>query len=136
MDGYQSNDDPRILPPDQMVGLKYKGEDHRAYFLVDRQESDVIVLKNRRALHAPRAASSNPLGPAFQLLAVAFIGLAPAGLGTLIFAPLALGWTVAAALRRPPDRADRIRIAVVWGIAAGLLSLAIPMSLRFLERLS
>lgn len=136
MEEDQPVEDPRELLPEQMIGLKYAGEDGRAYFLIDRSGTRLQLPKNRNLPDPSRFAASHPLDPAFQLLAAAFLGLAPAGLGTLLFAPLALLWTVFITFRRPLGRADWIRTALVWGMAAGLLSLAIPMSLRFLEHLS
>jgi hypothetical protein len=79
---------------------------------------------------------SQPLTPAFHLLAAAVVGLAPAGLGTLVLAPLAALWALVMLISRPLTRGDRRRVFVVWGVSAGLLGLAIPISALFLARLS
>jgi len=123
-------ENPKMLPTDRLIGLTYSREDLHSYFIVDRDGSTVRVPKNR----AVDARVSHPLSAAFRILAAAFLGLAPAGLGTLLLAPLAVLLTVPVLLRRPADRADRVRIAVVWGIAAGLLLPAVPLSIRFSER--
>jgi len=70
------------------------------------------------------------------LLALAFLGLAPAGLGTLVLAPLAVLWALAMLTTRSLSRSDTIRVIVVWGIAAGLLGIAIPISALLMARLS
>lgn len=131
LEGLPVMEKPRLLPPDQLTCLRYSQEDTQAYFLVDREGSLVRVPKSRALMNAV----SNPLSAAFQILAAAFLGLAPAGLGTLLLAPLAVIFTLPAVLRGPKGRAEWARIAVVWMIAAGLTALAVPLSVRFLERL-
>jgi hypothetical protein len=74
--------------------------------------------------------------PVFRLIALAFLGLAPAGLGTLVLAPLAAFWALALAVSQPFSRENTIRVAIAWALAAGLLALAIPLSKLFLARIA
>jgi hypothetical protein len=76
------------------------------------------------------------VNPVFRLLLVGFLGLAPAGLGALVLAPLAALWALAIFFTHRLDRADRIRLTVALGMAAGLLAIAIPMGRLFLARFS
>jgi hypothetical protein len=95
-----------------------------------------LTVPKNRAIPKPFIDQpSQPLTPAFHLLAAAFVGLAPAGLGTLVLAPLAALWALAMLITRPLTRDDRVRVLAVWGVSAGLLGLAIPMSALFLARL-
>jgi hypothetical protein len=67
---------------------------------------------------------------------LAFLGLAPAGLGTLVLAPLAALWALTLAISHPLSRENTIRVAVAWMLAAGLLAIAIPLSKLFLAQLA
>ncbi len=122
------------LSPDQASFLKYEGEDRQVYILSDRNGTTLRVPKNRNEAAAPRKADTDLFSPAYILLSIAFLGLAPAGLGTLIFAPLAMLWTLGIAVLRRPGRAGRIRIALVWGMAALMLLAAVPLAAEFLRR--
>ena len=125
----------RVLP-DQRQILKYEGETDLAFLVSDRNRVQLSVPKNRRVPKNLLDQSAQPLRPAFRLLALAFLGLAPAGLGTLVLAPLAALWALALAVSRPLSRENVIRIAVVWGLAAGLLAIALPLCKLFLALLS
>jgi hypothetical protein len=116
--------------------LRYEGEDDQVYILSDGGEAPLIVHKNRDTPEPSLGQRPQPLAPAFRLLGVAVLGLAPAGLCTLVLAPLAMLWAIALLLTQPLSRADRIRVLIVLGIAAALLGLAIPLSRLFLVRLS
>lgn len=116
--------------------LKYETEDDQVYVLSDGSAAPLIVPKNRNTPEPSLGQRPQPLAPAFRLLGVAFLGLAPAGLCTLVLAPLAALWAIALLLTRPLSRADRMRVLIVLGIAAALLGLAIPLSRLFLARLS
>jgi hypothetical protein len=122
------------LPPDQASFLKYEGEDRQVYILSDRTGSILRVPKNRMTTPASREADTGRFAPAYILLSAAFIGLAPAGLGTLVFAPLAMLWALGIALFRRPGRTGSKRIVVVWGLAALIMLAAIPLILEFLNR--
>jgi len=130
-----SMDDAVILTPEQSACLRYESEDEQVYFLSGRDGTRLQVPKNRKDAEFVREPSSAAFSPAYRLLVAAFLGLAPAGLGTLVFAPLAMLWTIVIVLRFPLIRADRIRFAVVWLVAAVLLALAVPLSLHFADRL-
>ena len=136
-EGYQRDDDGAMSMRLKKVSyLRYEGEDDQVYVLSDGSAAPLIVPKNRAVPETFARQRSQPLAPAFRLLIVAFLGLAPAGLGTLVLAPLAALWAIALLLTRRLSRADRIRVLVVLGVAAALLSLAIPLSRLFLARLS
>jgi hypothetical protein len=134
-EAYQRDDDG-VLRLKQVSHLKYESEDDRVYVLSDGSRVSFIVPKNRDTSEPLSDHRSQPLAPAFRLLGMAFLGLAPAGLCTLGLAPLAALWAMAVLLTRPLSRADRIRVLVVLVVAAVLLGIAIPLSRLFLARLS
>jgi hypothetical protein len=113
--------------------VKYECEYDRLYVLSD-DEAFLIVPKNRSVPRSSLFRPTHPLSLAFRLLGAAFLGLAPAGLGTLVLAPLAGAWAIGVFIARPLSRGDRVRVAVVLGIVAGLLGIAIPLSAAFLAR--
>ncbi|MGB7538156.1 MAG: hypothetical protein WBM17_06425 [Anaerolineales bacterium] len=123
-----------LLLPEQAAFLKYEGEDRQVYILSDRNGTILRVPKNRDEAPISQEADTGNFSPAYILLSAAFLGLAPAGIGTLIFAPLAMLWTLGIAVFRRPGRAGRIRIAVVWGMAALMLLAAAPLAAEFLRR--
>jgi hypothetical protein len=136
MDIDQNLNGKSILRPEETSCLKYEGEDDHFYSVIDRNGAKIRVHKNRSVVEPSPHPSMDPLTPAFRLLAAAFLGLAPAGLGTLVLAPLALLWTIWTAVRFPPDRTGWIRIGMVWILAAILLILAVPLSLQLLNRIA
>ena len=125
-----------LLTPDRTLILKYQGEDDQYFFVSGADGERLSVPKNRAVPKPFRDQPLQLLTPAFWLLAAAFVGLAPAGLGTLVLAPLAAFWALGMLITRSLTRSDRIRVLAVWVIAAGLLGLAIPISLLFRARLS
>jgi len=130
----QNNDG--LLKPEQTLVLGYEGEDDQSFLVSNLTGMQLSVPKNRNVPKPFLDQPPQPLTPAFRLLALAFLGLAPAGLGTLVFAPLAALWGLAMLITRHLTPGNRIRVIVVWGIAAILLGIAIPMSRLFLARLS
>ena len=125
-----------LLPPDQPLILKYEGEDDQSFLVTSADGTRLNFPKNRSIPQPLVDKPPKPLTPAFRLLALAFVGLAPAGLGALILAPLAVLWAVAVPITRPLKPGDKKRVIVVCGIAALLLGMAIPMSALFIARLS
>jgi hypothetical protein len=133
-DRFPDADASGILAPEQASGLTYRGEDELYYFVTDRDGARLRLPKNRSAVDISDQTPSSEFTPVFRVLLLGLIGLAPSGLGTIILAPLAMAWSAGLALRRPLSAAGRVRMAVVWLIAAGLLAIAIPMSFHFLSR--
>ncbi len=115
--------------------LTYQGEDDEYYFLADSKGKPLRIQKNRAVPESFQQVQTRPLAPVFRALAIAVLGLAPAGLGTLLVVPLAVLWTVGVILTRSLNRADRIRAAIVVGISFGLLGFAVFLGLTFLTRL-
>ena len=129
----QKNNDQ--LEPEQALILSYTGEDDQSFLVASQNEARLRVPKNRNVQKTLIERPSRELKPAFRLLALAFLGLAPAGLGTLVLAPLAALWALVIWVTHPLPRADTFRVVIVWGLAAGLLAIAIPLSRLFLARL-
>ena len=130
---FQKNNEQ--LEPERTLILRYTGEDDR-FYLVAGQDGDHLSVPKNRNVQKPLIQSSKTLTPAFRLLALAFLGLAPAGLGTLVFAPLAALWALVIWVTHPLPRSDTLRVVLVWRLAAGLLAIAIPLSRLLLARLS
>jgi hypothetical protein len=132
---YLQNIDDLHQPPQSLI-LKYEGEDDQSFFVSSSDSIRLAVPKNR-AIPVPfRDKPAKPLTPAFHLLALAFFGLAPAGLGTLILAPLAALWALIMLITRRLSPTDQKRVIIIWGIAGLLLGIAIPMSKMLLARLT
>jgi len=130
----QKNNDH--LEPERALILRYKGEDDQSFLVASQNGARLRVPKNRKVQKTLLDQPSRQLKPAFRLLALAFLGLAPAGLGTLVLAPLAALWALVIWVTHPLPRADTLRVILVWGLAAGLLAIAIPLSKLFLACLS
>ena len=124
------------IEQNQPLILNYESEDD-LYYSVAGLDGIYSRIPKNRAVPVPFLDHlSQPLTPAFRLLVLAFLGLAPAGLGTLVLAPLAALWALVILATRPLTRGDTIRVMIILGIVAGLLALAIPLSRLFLARLS
>ena len=121
-----------LFPPGEPLFLKYEGEDDRTFLVSSRAGRRVSVPKKRSVPTPFIDPAMQPLIPAYRLLVLAFVGLAPAGLFTLVLAPLAGLWALWMLLTRPLSTADTLRVVIVWGLAAGLFALAIPLSKLFL----
>jgi hypothetical protein len=122
--------------PERAFILRYENEDDRSYFVSEADGASLAVPKRREVPEAAIGQSPSPMTPVFRLLLAGFLGLAPAGLGALVLAPLAALWALAIFATRRLDRADRIRLAVALGMAAGLFAIAVPMTLLFRDRFS
>jgi hypothetical protein len=108
--------------------LEYKVENDQVYVLSNGAELSLIVPKDRDLPEHYPSKGASLVKPAFRWLGLALLGLPPAGLGTLVFAPLAV-WHVWQISRRAPlDQADRVRVAVILIVAAGLLGLALALN--------
>ena len=118
------------------IYLTYQGENDELYSVMDDNGKSLHIQKNRAVPESFHQIQARPLAPVFRVLVIAALGLAPAGLGTLFFVPLAMLWTIGIMLTRPLTKADRIRVAIAVGISIGLLSLAIFLSLTSYSKFS
>ena len=125
-----------VILPDHRLILKYEGEDELAFQVSGDNWDCLSVPKNRQVPNTLPDRTAHAFKPVFRLIALAFLGLAPAGLGTLFLAPLAAVWALTLAVSQPLSRENTIRVVVTWVLAAGLLAIAIPLSKLFLARLA
>jgi hypothetical protein len=132
--GLSQNPDELQKTPQTLI-LKYEGEDDQSFFVSGLHTARISVPKNRSTPKPFRDRPPQPLTPAFRLLAWAFVGLAPAGLGALVLAPLAALWALVVLITRPLPLRDRVRVMVVWAIAALLVGIAHPLSDQVLAHL-
>jgi hypothetical protein len=116
--------------------LRYTGEDDGSFLVSNPDGVCLNVPKNRSVPQPFPDQPTRPLTPVFRLLLLAFVGLAPAGLGAIILAPLAALWALVLLITRHLSPGDQKRVMVICGIAIFLLVLAIPMSRLFLTRQS
>ncbi len=107
--------------------LAYLDQDDKLYFVRSHEYLSLAVPKDRavpKETYPPK--QPQPLARAYHWLAWAVLGLTLAGLGTLIFAPLAI-WSAFSSFREPLQRGDRIR-----ALLAIFLSLLLDIFALFL----
>jgi hypothetical protein len=110
--------------------LEYGVENEQVYVISNGTGYSLVIPKDRNSPQAYRPRSQRPLDKAFVLLGWAFLGWALAGLGTLIFAPLAIIQALRTYQGGPVSRADHIRVAIVIVLAG--LSLIGALGLTYL----
>jgi hypothetical protein len=115
--------------------LAYKGENHGAYVVSDGTDLMVMVPKDRAISEPYPPREARPLALAFRLLGWALLGLSLAGIGALIFAPLAALRALQIYLQGPLSQADQIRVAVILITAGGVLSIAFILNFLLLLHL-
>ena len=111
--------------------LEYGAENEQVYVISDGAEFSLVIPKDRNSPEAYRARKGRPLDKAFVLLGWAFLGWALAGLGTLIFAPLAIIQALRTYQSGPVSRVDHIRVAIVIVMAVLLLIGALNLTYLF-----
>lgn len=111
--------------------LEYAVENEKVYVISDGAEYTFVIPKDRNSPELYRPRNQTPLDKAFVLLVWAFFGLSLAGLGTLLFAPLAIIQALRAYRSRPVSRADQIRVGVVITLALSLLLGALNLAYLF-----
>jgi hypothetical protein len=124
-----------LIQPERTLNLRYEGEDDQLYWVSASDGASLTISKNRRVPQPFHDKPLEPLTPAFRLLAWAFVGLAPAGLATLVLAPLAALWALRILITRPLSLRDQKRVMIVCGIAVVMLGIAIPMARLFFTRI-
>ena len=114
--------------------LAYIDETDQVYYVRSNEYLSLAVPKDRSIPEVYPPERPAPLARANRWLAWAIIGLALAGLGTLVFAPLAF-LSAVTALTGPLERPDRIRAGIVLFLAAVLAACAILLGWLFLIHL-
>lgn len=106
--------------------LAYLNETDDLYFVRSNAYLSIPVPKDRATpeIYPPKEPSK--ITPAFHYLGLALLGMMFAGLGTLIFAPLAI-LSVLSASSQPLSRADRVRASIVILVAMALIFGAIGL---------
>jgi len=117
---------------DQNPFLAYLEETEELYRAVHADQ--VLSIPKKRALvnpSPPEQTQSGPLTEAYRWLTLAILGLLLAGLGTLIFAPLAAfrALRVQESIQSGPER---VKSTVVLIVAIGLFLIGILFSVLFL----
>jgi hypothetical protein len=115
--------------------LAYLEETEDLYRVVDADHMVLAIPKKRAALSSSPSEQVNPLRAANRWLFMAIIGLMLAGIGTLLFAPLA----ALAALRVGPfsqSRADRVGSTIVFLLAVILFLVGALFTFLFVLHLT
>ena len=109
--------------------LAYHGETEDLYRAVNAQQVMLSIPKQRAPTEPFPPPHSNPLRAAYRWLVLAFFGLLLAGLGSLVFAPLA----ALSARRVKPSlksRSEQVNVNVI--ITLSLLVLLLGLNFAFL----
>ena len=109
--------------------LAYHEETDELYRAINAEQIVLSIPKNRTAVEAFPPEHSSPLKPAQRLLVLAVFGLLLAGIGTLVFAPLA-AWSAHQVRPSLPTHSERISATVV--ITLSVLLLLLGMNFVFL----
>jgi hypothetical protein len=125
-----------VIHPDQAIILRYESEDDQQFLVSDPNGFRLAFFKNRAVPQPFIDKPAKPFTPVFRLLTLAFVGIAPAGIGTVLFAPLAVVWSLSILITRPLSREDRIRMLIAWGITILMLGIAIPLNILFMTRVT
>ncbi len=107
--------------------LAYLDETDDLYYVRNNAYLSLALPKDRGVPESYPMRKPGRLSYAFRWLGLALIGLLFAGLGTLVFAPLAI-LSVILAQRHGLSRSDQIRSVVVVLVAGVLLAVAIGMA--------
>lgn len=111
--------------------LAYKDENDQLYLIRNGQDLSLTVPKDRAIPEPYPLSTPKPLTMAFYLLGWATLGLALAGLGALIFAPLAALWAMQVYLSGRLNPGDGVRISIIFLLAGALLILAFLLVFLF-----
>jgi len=111
--------------------LAYLEETETLYRVMNGDHMVVSIRKKRAASNPSMLEPPSPLKPANRWLIMAILGLMFAGLGTLIFAPLA-ALTAIQIGQAPLTRSDQINSVIVLILAVALFLVGIIFSLLFI----
>lgn len=118
---------------DKKPFLRYLEETDELYRVINEERMVLSIPKKRSPVNSPSPdqASPGPLKGAYRLLILAILGLLSAGIGTIIFAPLA-----ALATMRAQDsiesHAERVSSTVILIAAFGLFVIGVLFSILFI----
>ncbi len=121
------------LRNDAFIG--YIAETTHTYQIHLQPDLTLTHPKDRATVEPYPPVRSAPLAAALRSLGWSILGLIPAGLGTLIGAPIAM-FNAAKVLRAQPSAADRQRARIVLALAIGLWCGALFLAFIFLLHLS
>ena len=114
--------------------LAYLEETQTLYRVMNADHMVVSIQKKRLATNTSPPELSNSLKVAYRWLAMAMIGLMLAGVGTLIFAPLA-ALTAIQVGSSPQSRSDRVSSAIVLILSILLFLIGAVFTLLFVIHL-
>lgn len=104
--------------------LAYLDETDDVYYVRNNSYLSLVVPKDRRTPETYPPVGDDTLRRAYRWLGLAVLGLSVAGLGTLLFAPLAL-LSAFRAVTKPVTRADAVRAGLIMVLSLGLLAVAV-----------
>ncbi len=108
--------------------LAYLEETEALYRVINKNNQVVIIPKKRAPVKPTLAEQPHPLKAAYSLLVIAILGLLLAGIGALIFAPLA---ALAALQAHPSSHAERVSSAILLILASLLFLLGLAFGYLF-----
>jgi hypothetical protein len=113
--------------------LAYLEETDDLYRVRNTDRFVLSIPKKRAPVNSfpPEGSSSSPLRAAYRWLTLSFLGLLLAGIGTVIFAPLA-GWSALQAQRSVDSQPERVSSTVVLIVAFLLFIIGVIFSLLFI----
>lgn len=118
---------------DQNPFLAYLEETDELYRVIDADRKILSIPKKRAPVepYPPEEKQPNPLKPAYGWLRLALMGLLLAGVGTVVFAPIA-ALAAARAGESLNARSERVSAAVVMIVASILFIVGVIFSLLFI----
>ncbi len=111
--------------------LAYLEETSALYRVINKSNQVVVIPKKRSAVTPFPSEQAGPLKGAYRLLAMAIVGLLLAGVGTLIFAPLAALAALGAG-RSLKSHSERVSSMVVLIVASLLFFLGLAFAILFI----
>lgn len=111
--------------------LAYIEETDQLYFVRGTDYQSLAVPKDRSIPQIYPPVRPKPLARAYKILGFAFLGLALAGLGTLLLAPVAV-WLAFGAMTGPLKLPDRRRAWIVIFLSGLLLVVGLLLGFLFL----
>ncbi len=115
---------------DQEPAIKYVDETDNLYRVQNRLYTSLNVPKSRFSNNNAPDVTSKPVRTSFNWMVVAFFGLALAGVGSLLIAPIAI-FAALRALFSPIQRSDRVRAILALGLSVLIFIVSIPLAFLF-----